>query len=105
MPLNRRLRPAERRCTIAHETAHIDRGDPPTDQVLRAREELVINKLVARAQIPLAALGAALRWSREPSVVADILWVDESTLHMRVRILHTCEVNHLNQILEHLHTP
>ena len=37
--LDRRLRQVERRCTIAHEVAHIERGPLPDDDRLAAREE------------------------------------------------------------------
>ncbi len=104
--LSRSLRSqAERRCTIAHEVAHVRRGPVPDDPVLVAREEAAIEQLVARRLIGLHELGEALAWSRQPSEVADCLWVDEQTLQVRLAHLHPSEAAALRRRLAFLSDP
>jgi hypothetical protein len=78
---------AERRCTIAHETAHIERGPVPPHQA--AREELLIDRTVARLLIPsLPDLVDALAWSGgHIETAADALWVDDYLLQVRLGAL------------------
>ena len=75
---------AERRCTIAHETAHIERGPVVPQQVLR--EELEIDRTVARLLIPsLPQLVDAMTWSGgHLETAADALWVDDYLLAVRL---------------------
>jgi hypothetical protein len=78
---------AERRCTIAHETAHIERGPVAARQVLR--EELAIDRQVARLLIPSAhELVDAMTWAGgHLESAADALWVDDYLLSVRLRSL------------------
>ncbi len=87
----------ERRCTIAHELAHIELGhaDGCTD-----REDREVDLLVARRLIEMDDLLSALRWADDLYTVADELWVDEDTLlarydgltkHERARIVRLFE--------------
>lgn len=78
---------AERRCTIAHETAHIERGPVPPHQA--AREELLIDRTVARLLIPsLPDLVDALVWAGgHLETAADALWVDDYLLQVRLAAL------------------
>jgi len=70
----------ERRCTIAHELAHIELGhtDGCTD-----RDDREVDLLVARRLIEMPDLLDALRWAEDLREVADCLWVDEATLLAR----------------------
>lgn len=70
----------ERRCTIAHELAHIELGH--TDGCT-AREDREVDLLVARRLIDMGDLLSALRWAEDLYTVADELWVDEATLLAR----------------------
>lgn len=99
--LDKHLLQAERRCTIAHELEHIKRGPLPADPVLAAREELVIDKAVARRLIDLKALGEALAWTQNLDEAAEELWVDAATLRTRLQYLHPSEVHYLRRRLEH----
>lgn len=99
--LDRRLRQAERRCTIAHENLHITRGPVPDDPICVAREEVAIEKLVARALIPLDALAETLAWAWTEQEAAEDLWVDRQTLRTRLYHLHPAEAAVLRRRLEH----
>lgn len=78
---------AERRCTIAHETAHIERG--PVAPHLVRREELEIDRSVARLLIPsVPRLVDALAWAGgHLETAADALWVDDYLLSVRLKML------------------
>lgn len=71
----------ERRCTVAHEQAHIElghtRGHHPDD-------ERTATQLAARWLVEMPAILDALRWSEELEEVADQLWVDLPTLMARL---------------------
>jgi hypothetical protein len=93
---------AERRCTIAHETAHIERGPVAPRQVLR--EELAIDRTVARLLIPSAReLADAMTWAGgHLEAAADALWVDDYLLSVRLRSLTGRERNHVERQLADL---
>jgi hypothetical protein len=82
---------AERRCTIAHETEHIERG--PVAPHETRREELIVDRLVARLLIPdLRELVDALAWARgHLETAADTLWVDDYVLQVRLAALTDAE--------------
>jgi hypothetical protein len=70
----------QRRCTLAHELAHIELGhvggcapDRERDAALHA----------ARWLVDIEDLLDALRWAEDLREVADCLWVDEPTLLAR----------------------
>jgi hypothetical protein len=75
---------AERRCTIAHETEHIERGPVPPQQA--PREELQIDRMVARLLIPsMPRLVDAMTWAAgHLETAADALWVDDYLLAVRL---------------------
>lgn len=79
--LDRTMDAAERRCTLAHEIEHIERGDtgrcPPA-------VERRIEEHVARRLISLDDLLDALRWGRHPDEIADDLVVDMQILATRI---------------------
>jgi hypothetical protein len=78
---------AERRCTIAHETEHIERGPVPPQLALR--EELAIDRTVARLLIPsVGPLVDAMSWAAgHAETAADALWVDDYVLAVRLSSL------------------
>ena len=67
---------AQRRSTLAHELVHDERRVFPTDRVLRAREELAVERIASRRLIQLDALVDALLWARDARETAAELWVD-----------------------------
>lgn len=67
---------AQRRCTLAHELVHDERRIFPADRVLRAREELRVERIAARRLIALEQLVDVLCWTRRTEEVAEELWVD-----------------------------
>jgi len=90
---------AERRCTIAHETEHIERGPVPPQQA--AREELEIDRTVARLLIPsVTHLVDAMTWAAgHLETAADALWVDDYLLAVRLRSLTGSERSYVNRLL------
>lgn len=94
--LDPRQSQAQRRCTIAHELAHIELGhvrgcDP--------REESAAAQLAARRLIPIAQLADAILWSEHPAQIAEALWVDVDTLQVRLDHLHPSERQYIAQRL------
>ena len=98
--IDRTLLQVERRCTIAHELVHIERGPVPADPWLGLREERAVEREAAKRLIGLDALADALAWSAWPDEVADELWVDVQTLNARVAGLSRSERAWLSQRLE-----
>jgi len=90
---------AERRCTIAHETAHIERGPVGAHQALR--EEWDIDRTVARLLIPsVDQLVDAMTWAGgRLESAADALWVDDYLLSVRLRSLTDRERAHVGRQL------
>lgn len=71
----------QRRCTLAHELAHVELGH--TDGASPAQERAA-RMLAARWLVDLDQLLAALRWADDLATVADECWVDEETLMARL---------------------
>lgn len=98
--LDSRLLQAERRCTLAHELEHRDRGhdgcQPPS-------VETEVNLAVARRLIPIGRLVTACRWAHTLSELADELWVDEDSARTRLEHLRPWERAMLDQALEDRH--
>jgi hypothetical protein len=103
--LCRRLDQARRRCTLAHEIVHLERGPVPVDAVGLAKEERIVSQLAAQRLIPLTDLVDALRWTREPNQLAEVLWVDVPTLRARMESLDPIEVAQLENELDGQWTP
>ncbi len=83
---------AERRCALAHELAHMDAGDRPTDLCwFAARQETNADKLAARRLVDIDELAAAMRWTDDPREIAEHLEVTLSVLALRGRWLHPAE--------------
>lgn len=95
--LCRRLRQVHRRCTLTHELIHLERGPVPPG--LQEREERIVDELAARRLIEMRDLEEGLRWSREPTELADALWVDLPTLHTRMSTLDPLETSQLEGAL------
>ena len=85
--VNRHMLGDERRCTIAHELVHDERRIFPADRVLRAREELRVERIAARRLIALDRLVDVLVWTRRAEEVAEELWVDVPMLVALVQSL------------------
>lgn len=79
--LRRGLSQRERRCTIAHELEHIDRG-----LVTRcdSRLERELHAAVARQLIPIENLLDVVAWTDSFQEAAEELWVDVDTLMARL---------------------
>lgn len=80
---------AQRRSTMAHELAHIELEHTSGCNGL---DESAATLLAARWLIPLPALIDALRWSRSVDEAAEELWVDVTTV--RVRLLRLTAAEH-----------
>lgn len=85
----------ERRCTLAHELAHIDleHTTKPTVQ-----EERLACRLAAQKLIDWDALVDAFRWAHTAEEAADELWVIPAVLEDRLRFLHPHE-KHLLRLI------
>ncbi len=95
-----RLTQAERRSTLTHELIHIERRgrEHPSPIV----EERIVEAETARRLIPLPALVDAFRWHRHPDPyqLAEHLWVDAQTAHVRMTTLDPIEVAELEAALD-----
>lgn len=78
----------ERRCVLAHELVHLERGPCAGHH---AREESAVDHEAARRLITLEALTTALLWSQDEHELADELWVDVAMVRARLAGLTTIE--------------
>lgn len=78
----------ERRCTLAHELAHIDLGHHGRQD---RKEEDRANRLASHRLIDWHHLTDAFRWARTTHEAATELWVTPKVLHDRLRFLHPHE--------------
>lgn len=101
--LRRTLTQRGRRCTLAHEIAHLERGEVPDHAHYAQREESVVERIAAQRLIELDALADALRWTQHHAELADELWVDEPMLQARLNALTPVEVRYLRSQLEEVH--
>ena len=90
---------AERRCTIAHETEHIERG--PVPPLHSPREELTIDRTVAGLLIPgVGQLAEAMSWAAgHLETAADALWVDDYVMAVRLSSLTSRERTYIDRRL------
>ena len=80
---------AQRRCTLAHEIVHLERGVTDCGP-WAGREEVLVHREVARRLIPLPLLAAAVRdlgGRAELSELAQALDVDLETARCRLGML------------------
>lgn len=96
--LHPRLDPIERRCTLAHELVHLERGPVLIRQT--DREERIVSAIAAQRLVSVEVLAAALQWSDDPRVIADELGVDERTIRVRLANLDESERHTLRTTLE-----
>jgi Zn-dependent peptidase ImmA (M78 family) len=93
----------QRRCTIAHELAHVELGH--TGGCAHA-EEQAARELAARWLIEIEDLAEAVLWARSRDELADELWVDLDTLDARLGRLHPAERHYLRRrVAAREHTP
>lgn len=78
----------ERRCTLAHELAHIDLGHTTKPTVA---EEKAARRLAAQKLITWDALVDVFRWAHNAFEAADELWVTPEVLEDRLRLLRPHE--------------
>jgi Zn-dependent peptidase ImmA (M78 family) len=102
--LDRRLTQAQRRSHLAHELAHIDRGDEccvhgPDAARLGRRQELSADVLAARRLISLESLADALVWCVDTDELAEDLHVDEQMVQARISALTGAECDFIEQRL------
>lgn len=98
--LNRTMDATERRCVLAHELAHWERGPVPCIPVLAAREEATCDLIAARRLIPLDAL-ADLAWCDNLGQAAEELDVTEDVLACRLDHLTDSERDRLAALTIH----
>lgn len=93
--LDSRLTQRARRSCLAHELAHLDRGDEacegPDGDRLSRRQEAAADDLASRRMIPLDDLADAVVWCLGYDEVADHLHVDERTVRARIKGLSVAE--------------
>jgi Zn-dependent peptidase ImmA (M78 family) len=80
---------AQRRCTLAHEIVHLERGVGACGPWAE-REEQLVEAEVARRLVPLPALVAALQslgGTEDAAALAAALDVDRQTLRTRLALL------------------
>ena len=86
--LARDLLQVERRCTLMHELIHDERGIPHGHD---PAEESRVEQESAHRLIPLDGLVDAARWTEHLQEAADVLWVTEDLLRVRIEHLHPAE--------------
>jgi hypothetical protein len=97
--VDRRLTPAERDATLAHEMVHASRG--PCPGWARAGEEQTVHALAARMLIAPDVLAAELAWSPDPRVIAFDLGVTRDLIEARLDGLHVAERARLWAVTAH----
>jgi hypothetical protein len=93
---------AQRRCTLAHEIVHLERGLRDCGRWL-AREEAAVHAEAARRLIDVDELAAAVRAAgadASPSLIAHALDVDTDTLLTRLDTLTGPESGQLTRRLD-----
>jgi Zn-dependent peptidase ImmA (M78 family) len=103
--LDSRLNQAERRCTLAHEIGHLERGPVPPAPLAAIREELEVDRWAADKLIRAQDLIDVFRWTSNLSEAAEELWVDQHMLLARLRYLTAADrallkvhLGHVNEV-------
>lgn len=99
--LHERLTQVQRRCTLAHELEHLDRGAPC--ETLRASIEARIVKATARYLLPDLEILAATLAAYDLRRAADELWVTFPLLVERLRALTDRELDLVTDARSKLH--
>lgn len=90
----------ERRCALAHEIAHIDTGDIPTELCwYAARQETAADKLAARRLVDVHDLAGKARYCSDLRELAHELGVTVDVLALRCSMLHPAERGLVNRVL------
>lgn len=93
--LDPRMTQAQRRCVVAHETVHCERGVPAD-----AKEERRVDQIAARRLVALDELVEALLWTRHTAELVDELWVDSAAFVALVQSLTPAEKAWIDQQLK-----
>ncbi|AXK77196.1 MULTISPECIES: ImmA/IrrE family metallo-endopeptidase [Mycobacteriaceae] len=98
--LDKRLNQAERRCTLAHELVHIERGPVPPDPEMAALEEEIVDEIASRRLIAGDDLIATIRECPSGGLQAWAfrLWVDTPMLTARLKTLRANEIEAIESI-------
>lgn len=83
--IERDMPKAERRCSLAHEIAHLDLDHRAP--VCEGREERKADELAAVRLLPLDRLADVLRWALSPEEVAAELEVTTHIVRVRIKAL------------------
>lgn len=98
------LTQVQRRCSLAHELAHLRRQDRPTGNGhYDLRQEAAADLWAARYLIDVRALGEALAWSRHAAEIAEELWVTQHLLRVRLENTPPSERHYLRRRLASLY--
>lgn len=89
--IDKRLPYNQRRCVLAHELAHLERGPVPCIPWLAAKEEAICDRIAARRLLPIGDLIAAARWCESLGALAEELDVTEDVLSCRLDHLTPAE--------------
>lgn len=100
--LDVRLGQAQRRSRLAHELAHLERGDEccadgPDAERLGRRQEREADQLAARRLLSLSDLADALCWCVDEWELAEDLWVDQATIRTRLDSLTRWEQDYIER--------
>lgn len=98
--LRRRQLQVERRCTLAHELIHLERGD--TGECSQSIED-AIDLEASRRLIPWHRLLEAVRWAYGEEELADELWVTPEILRARTAALHADELMQIAHAVHDAH--
>ncbi len=97
--LDSALTTTQRRCSLAHELVHVERGPIAHIPVLDEREEAVVRAIAARRLIAIGDLEDAVRWGGGTSEVCERLWVTRTALEERLSHLRPAERAHLQGLV------
>lgn len=98
--LDSRLTQAERRCTLAHELVHLERGDDGrcASAWHESKQEALVHQIASRRLITTEDLALALILHTHVHDQAEELWVDLGTLRTRLAGLSTAEHEELAEL-------
>lgn len=87
----------QRRCSIAHEIAHLDLAHVPTgNRALARRQEAEADRLASTRLISFGQLLEAVRWCADDQDLAEQLQVSEQALSLRRTLLSAAEISALH---------
>lgn len=99
--MDARTKQVVKRCALAHELAHRERGDRAcADGRAARRQELAADQWAARWLIGIEPLAEALRWTSCEVEAAAELWVTLHLLRVRLADLEPAERRHLRRRLD-----